>query len=190
MLGRADGDELVFHERDDLDLAGLLREGDEAEVHGVGDDVFVDEVRAAVFDAHVDVRELLHERLHVRREFVQADGDDGRDVDGAADDLAHLLHLAADLFVAVEDVLGGLVEAPALARQPELLLAAVDDQDVEVLLHRAQLLADGRLGDGVELGGFGEAFVVHQVAEDLQVLDVHGRIVRMINKTNGEGLQV
>ena len=82
-------------------------------------------------------------------------------MDGAADNLAHLLHLAADLFVAVEDVLGGLIEAAAFTREPELLLAAVDDQDVEMLFHRAKLLADRRLGDGVELGGLGEAFVVH-----------------------------
>ena len=105
---------------------------------------------------------------------MEADRDDGRDVDGAADDLAHLLHLAADLFVAVEDILGGLIEAAAFACEPELFLAAVDDQDIEMLFHRAQLLADGRLGDGVELGGLGETFVVHQVAEDLQVFDMHG----------------
>ena len=73
VLGRADGDELVFHQGDDLDLAGLLREGDETEVHRVRDDVLVDEVRATVFDAHVDVREFLHERFHVRRELMQAD---------------------------------------------------------------------------------------------------------------------
>ena len=82
-------------------------------------------------------------------------------MDGTADDLPHLLHLAADLFVAVEDILGGLIEAAAFAREPELLLAAVDDQDVKMLFHRAELLADGRLGDGVELGGLGETFVIH-----------------------------
>ena len=61
VLGRADGDQLVLHQGDDLNLAGLLREGHEAEVHRVGDDVIVDEVRAAVFDPHVDVRKFLHE---------------------------------------------------------------------------------------------------------------------------------
>ena len=95
-------------------------------------------------------------------------------MDGTADDLAHFLHLAANLFIAIEDVLGGLIEAPAFARQAELLLAPVDDQDVEVFFHRAQLLADCRLGDGVELGGLGETFVVHQVTEDLEVLNMHG----------------
>jgi len=97
-------------------------------------------------------------------------------VDGPADDLAHLLHLAGDLLVAVEDVLGRLIQAAALAGEAELLLAPVDDEHVEVLLHGAELLADGGLGDGVELGGLGETFVVHQVPENLEVLDVHERL--------------
>ena len=105
---------------------------------------------------------------------METDRDDGGDVDGAADDLAHLLHLAGDLLVAVQDILGGFIQAPAFAGEAELLLAAVDDQDVEVLFHRAELLADGRLRDGVELGGLRKAFVVDQVPEDLEVFDVHG----------------
>ena len=118
--------------------------------------------------------ELLHEALHVGGQFVQADRDDRRDVNGTADDLAHFLHLAGDLFVAIQDVLGGFVEASPFAREAELLLAAVHNEDVEVLLHRPELLADGRLGDGVQLGGLRKAFVVDQVPENLEVFDVHG----------------
>ena len=65
VLGGADGDELVFHKRNDFHLTILLRERYEAEVDGTRDNVFVDEVGATVFDAYIDVGELLHEALHV-----------------------------------------------------------------------------------------------------------------------------
>jgi len=45
-----------------------------------------------------------------------------------------------------------------------------------VPLHRAGLLADGGLGDAIELRGLGETARVGHVAKNLETLNLHGRI--------------
>ena len=37
------------------------------------------------------------------------------------------------------------------------------------------LLADRRLGDAVQFGGLGKALRLHEVGEDFEVLDLHGK---------------
>lgn len=173
MIGVADENEAVLVKRDDLDLPGFLGVGDEAEVDCIVDDVVVDEVGPAVFDADVDGGEVLEEAGDVGREFVQADAVDSGDMNSAADDFAHLLKFADEFFIAEEDVLGAVVEFLAFACEPELLLASVDDEDVEVALHGAELLADSGLCDAVELGRAGETLAFDEVREDFEVFDVH-----------------
>jgi hypothetical protein len=172
-----------FAERDVLDLPDALRKGDEAEINRVVQDVLVNQVGAAVFDPDVDRGVVVQEFFDVGRQLVQADGVDGRDADGAADDLLHLLQLALQLLIDVEDFLRRLIDALALARQVELLLAAVDHQRLEIALHGARLLAHGRLRDAVQLCRLGEALGLDQVREDFEVFDLHtaGGIGRSIN---------
>ena len=67
---------------------------------------------------------------------------------------------------------------------------AVEQHHAEPSLEVGDLVADGRLGDGVEFRGLGEALVVHQVAEDLEVFDVHEGKGTLITKTNAISLQV
>lgn len=67
---------------------------------------------------------------------MQADAVDGRDVDRATDHFLHLLQFAVELVVEVENFLGGFIEFLTLMGESELLLAAIDDEDVEMLLHR------------------------------------------------------
>jgi hypothetical protein len=74
----------------------------------------------------------------------------------------------------VEDFLRGIVEALALLGEPELLLAPVDDEDVEVTLHGAELLAYRGLGDAVQLRGPRKAFALDEVGKDFKIFDVHG----------------
>jgi hypothetical protein len=139
----------VVAEGDHLDLPDALREGDQAEIHRVVQDVLVNQVGAAVFDADVHRRVVVEELLDVGRQLMQADRVDGGDADGSADHLLHLLQFALQLLVDVQDFLRRLVNPLAFPRQIELLLAAVDHQRLEVALHRPRLLADRRLGDTV-----------------------------------------
>ena len=83
---------------------------------------------------------------------MQSDRIDGRDADRATDDLLHLLQFAQELVVLVEDLLGRFVDAEPLAGELKLLLAPIDEQRLEMPLHGASLLTDGRLCDAVQLG--------------------------------------
>jgi len=57
--------------------------------------------------------------------------------------------------------------------ETELFFAAFNQQGFELALQRTDLLADGRLGDAVDLGGLGEALGFGQVAEYFQAFDLH-----------------
>jgi hypothetical protein len=173
VLGMADDDQVVVAERDAVDLAHARREGDEPEVDAVVEDVLVDHVRAPVLDAHVDRGVVVQEPLDVGRQLVEPDRVDGRDPDRPAHHLLHLLELGEEPLVGVEHVLRRLVDPLPLARQLELLLAAVHQQGLEVPLHRAGLLADRRLGDAVEFRGLREALRLHKVGEDFEVFNLH-----------------
>ena len=52
------------------------------------------------------------------------------------------------------DLLAVIVKHLPFARKAELLFAALDEQRFEESLQRGNLLADGGLGDAVQLGGF------------------------------------
>ena len=94
------------------------------------------------------------ETLDERRQLVEPDGVDGRNPNGPADDLLHFLHLREEFLVDMEHLLGRVVNPLAFARQLKLLLAAIDEQRLEMPLHRPGLLADSGLRNTVELGRF------------------------------------
>jgi len=71
MTRRHDEHQMIVAERQHLDLPLLDWEGHETEVHRVVQNVLVDEVRAAVFDAHIDRRVIVQEFLNERRQLVQ-----------------------------------------------------------------------------------------------------------------------
>ena len=173
MLRVGDEDEVVVAEGNRVDLAVLHREGHEAEVDGVVQDVLVHEIRAAVLDADVDRGEVVQEFLDVRRQLVEADRVNGRDADRAADDLLHLLQLGEEFVISMQNLLRGIINPLTLAGQLELLLAAIDQQGLEVALHRPGLLTHRRLGDAIEFGRLGETFRFNQIGEDLEVFDLH-----------------
>ena len=117
MARRGDQDQVVVPERNDLDLALLDRESDEAEINRVVEDILIDQVRAPIFDANVDRRVVLQKALDVRRKLVEAYRIDGLDTNRAANDLLHLLQLAQELVVAVQKLLGSVVDPLTLPRQ-------------------------------------------------------------------------
>jgi hypothetical protein len=54
-----------------------------------------------------------------------------------------------------------------------MLLAALDEQRFEQALQRADLLANCRLRDVVDLSRLGEALRFSQIAKDFQTLNLH-----------------
>jgi hypothetical protein len=55
----------------------------------------------------------------------------------------------------------------------KLLLAPVDQECLEVPLHRPGLLAHCRLRDAIQLGRFRKTLGFHQVREDFEILNLH-----------------
>ena len=66
---------------------------------------------------------------------MAADTIDGGNMDGAANDLLHFLQLAVELVVEIEYLFGGFEEFLTFAGQAELFLAAVNNEDIEMLFH-------------------------------------------------------
>ena len=61
----------------------------------------------------------------------------------------------------------------AFCCKPEIFLTPLKQKRRELLRQRDEGLADGGLGNAVELGRFGEALGLSQVAENLEALDLH-----------------
>ena len=173
MSGRGDEHEMIVAEGQHLDLALFHGESHETEIHGVVQNVFVDEVRAAVFHAYVDGGEIVQEFFDERRQLVQADRVNRGNADRPADDFFHLLQLAHELVVGVQHLLGRLVDAVTFARELKLLLAPVDQQRLKMALHRPRLLTHRRLGDAIEFSGLGKALRLHQVRKNFKILNLH-----------------
>ena len=75
----------------------------------------------------------------------------GGHADVAGDDVLDLLQLALERVAGLQDPLAVIVEHVAFRREPEVLLAALDQQRVEPPLQRADGLAHRRLGHFVDL---------------------------------------
>ena len=151
---------------------------DEAEVARPLADFVVDLVGAAVLDVDVDAGELAQEFFQVGRQLVQADAVDGAQPDGAGDDVAHLGELVLERVELENDLLADLVKHLTLAGEAKALVATLDQRDAEAVLHGADLLADGGLGDEVQGGRLAEAAGLHEIAEDLERFDLHGLIYK------------
>jgi hypothetical protein len=70
--------------------------------------------------------------------------------------------------VCAEHPLTVIVEHVSFGCKSEILLAALDEQGFELPFQGADRLANGGLGDLVDLGGFGEALGFAQITEDFQ----------------------
>src|SRR5258707_1314188 len=84
---------------------------------------------------------------------------------GAGDDLFYLVELVVQGFVSMDDLLAVIIEHLAFASQAEPLFAPLDEQGLKEPFQRANLLADRRLGDLIDLRGLGETFGLGQIAE-------------------------
>ena len=70
MGGIADEDEIVLKEIDDFELSGFDGEGDQANIDGVLEDVFVNQIGTPVFHPDIDGRVFFEESGDVGRELV------------------------------------------------------------------------------------------------------------------------
>ena len=104
---------------------------------------------------------------------MQADAIYRCDADGARNDIFDLLQLALKRVVCGNDLLAVFVKDLPFASETKLLFAALDKQGFEGALERADLLADGRLGNTADLCGFGEALGFGEVTENLKAFDLH-----------------
>ncbi len=110
---------------------------------------------------------------------MQADAVDGRDPDGAGNDVLDFLKLAVQGVIILDDLLAEFIKDLAFTRQAELLFAAFDQQRFELPFQRTDLLADSGLSNVVDLRGLGETLGFGQVAEDLEAFDLHK--LRLLN---------
>ena len=121
----------------------------------------------------IHLRIVPHEPLDVGRQIMQPDAINGGHANVAGDDVLDLLHPAVDGVVGLEHPFAVVVKHFALRGEPEVLLAPLDKQRLEMPLQRADRLADRRLADAVDLRGLGEAFGLGQVAEYFKAFKLH-----------------
>ncbi len=171
----ADEHERLLAQRDDFELGILDRIRNEAEIHHVAEHVVINLVGAAILDVDVHRRVAPHEPFDIRRQIVQADGINRGDPDRAGNDVLQLLNLAVERFISLNDLLAVIVKHLAFTCEAEFLFAAFNQQRFERAFQRADLLADRRLGDAVDLGGLGETFGFGQVAKNFQAFNLHKR---------------
>jgi hypothetical protein len=129
----------------------------------------------AVFDVNVHHRINLHEFCEVRRQIVQADAVDRRHTNRAGNDVLQFLQFAVQRVVGLDDLLAIIIEYLAFARQARILFAALDEHGFEDASERTELLAHGRLGHVVDLGGLGKALGIGQIAEYFKTFNLHKR---------------
>src|SRR5262245_26318554 len=187
MFGVANDDELVVAKRNDGEVRPPERQRDNAEIDSVVETGLVDFVGATVFDVDFYLRVGLDEPFDVGRQLVQADAVNGGHLDRAGDRGRfgpHPLFQRAEPF---ENLLAfGVKDSPGLGgRHAPRRPAALDQPLFESLFERLDLLADGRLRNEVERGGFRKTPGLDQVTEGFECLDVH--ILLLIGQGHKQG---
>src|SRR5215813_6024199 len=175
MFGVANDDELVVAKRNDGEVRPPERQRDNAEIDRVVETGLVDLVGATVFDVDFYLRVSLDEPFDVGRQLVQTNAVNGGHLDRAGDRGRfdpHPLFQRAEPF---ENLLAfGVKDSSGLGgRHAPRRPAALDQPLFESLFKRLDLLADGRLRNEVERGGFRKTPGLDQVTESFECLDVH-----------------
>ena len=163
----ADQHQRFLAEGNDLEPAVAGGVSHQAQVHHVAQDVLVNLVVPAIFHVHVHRRVILQKPLQVGRQHVQPDAVNGRHPDVPGNDPLQLLQPAVQGVETLQDPLAVFVKHLALGREPEILLAPLDEQGLELLFESADRLADGGLGHLVDLRSLGKTLRFRQVAKNL-----------------------
>jgi hypothetical protein len=135
-------------------LESLARggEGDKTDVRISRRDRLIHFVGATIIDLNFDLGEGFQEIFDLGREFVQTQAWDSYQTDRAGNNIPHFLQLMLKTLVVADDFATGFVKELAFAGQGKLFAGAFQKGDAESDLDRAELLADGRLGNPVQAG--------------------------------------
>ena len=104
---------------------------------------------------------------------MQTDRVNRRDTNSSGNDVFDLLQFAVERIVCLDDLFAVLVKHLPFASEAKFLFAAFDQEGLELPFEGTDLLADRRLGDGVYLGGFCEAFSFREIAEHFETFYLH-----------------
>ena len=148
--------------------------GHEPEVGAAGSDVGIDLGELPVFHAYLRAGVLRQEPLDVVLDHVDTGAVDGGDLYLVAGPVGPEGPDAGDgAVVKGGDLFRGLVELLAAGGQQHPAGLPVVQLAFQHELQLLDLLADGRLGHVVKLGGLRETAGVVKVAEDFKGFDVH-----------------
>src|SRR3989344_8789161 len=99
--------------------------------------------------------------------LIEPDAVDGGDFQGALNGAGEGFEARAEELVGVEYLAAFFIKDLPRRRQVNDLAAAREQGRAEFRLQALKLLADGRLGQEIQPGAFGEAFCLRQVNPDL-----------------------
>src|SRR5271156_2749620 len=160
-------DEFVMAKRYRDDLAALGRISDHAKIDLALDQIFVNFIRAQVFQMNVDGRKIAQKFGQIRRQLMQADAVNGADANRARDHRSDLAQPVLQLQEPPHDFLARRVQNLPRRRRFDSRSPAFYQSAVVLLFEAANLLADRRLSNEVLRRGIRKASTLDYVAEDL-----------------------
>ena len=165
MAFRGDEDEWVFEQRTADDVAVCERQADDDEIEVAGLELR-DEIVGEVFgEENLDVGKLAREVRQAWRDEVRQHSGDDADAEWAAGVGFEVTDFGGGALGFVQDALGGREECSARVGEAHCPALTCEELCAEGLFKAADLLREGRLGDALLLGGFGEAAGVGDGAE-------------------------
>lgn len=159
------------------DFAGGFGIADEAEVDAVVDDGLIDLFGAKVVDLEVGAGKAAGEFGFEAGHFGDADGVDGGNADGSTCGAAEVFEADEEFLVAAEDIAAEVVEEFAGGEDFEGAAGAVEELSAKEAFKFLDGLAGGGLGDAVEGGAAADAAGLNDVFEEVQLGQVHERII-------------
>src|SRR5688572_1603261 len=122
---------------------------------------------------HVNRGIGLKKFLQERRQIVQPNTVNSRYPHRPGNKVLDLLQLAFQRLKRLDNLLAVVVKHLTFSREPELFLAAFDQQRLELPLQRTDLLAHRRLRHVIDLRRPRKTLRLRQVTKNLQTLDLH-----------------
>ena len=150
--------------------------------HGIGDEANfrlslghrgVDPSRSEIINEDFDVGELFPVLLQIRRQFVEADAVNRRNAERTHNHLPHAEESALERVGRLENLPRGVEKHPALGGEGKVAAAAFDERDVESLLDRPHLLADGALRNADDFRGPRKACRLRERGKNPEHLNLH-----------------
>ena len=173
MRRRTNDNQPVAPENRGRDSPPRGRIGHEADIRAVLLHRRVDLRRPPVIHAHIHQRKFPAESFEVGRQLVKSDTENRGNAQLSGNNFLQLLHPRSQFVVGPDNFPARRQESLPLRREAQCPAPAVDQTDLELILNRANLLADRALCDTIAFCGFGKAFRIRQIAEYFKCLNLH-----------------